>query len=479
MKFARLAILSLFAGLFGMGAYAQPAPERVVNTDIVVIGAGGAGFNAAVTAAQAKAKVIMLEKMPTIGGATIISGGSMNFPDPKLQEPKGIKDSPDIMYRQTLDAGDNRGDPALVRVLADNAPELKQWYESLGLVWADRVFEPFGGLFPRGHNSGATTAGRDYVRVLNDEAKKLGVEIRTNTRAVSLIRDGANGSVYGVKAEDKEGKITFLAKAVVIATGGFSGNVEMRMKYDPRLDKSFHTTANPSGKAVDFNTGDGILMGEHVGAELVGMDYIQLIPWYGGRAIDYVGGDVWVNSEGKRFVNEGGRRDKIADAILAAKGQFCWVITDDQSIKNSTVESKLKTGLIKKANTIEEMAKGMDMDAKVLRATLERYNKFAALKQDPDFGKTTFTQLINKPPYYYGMERENVHFTEGGLHITPRTEVLDVDGKIIPGLYAAGEVTGGVHGDNRAGGNSLAAISVFGRIAGKNAAALVAAGSDE
>lgn len=476
MKFARSKMLSfVLLGLLGVAAQAQQNPERIVSTDVLVIGTGGAGFNTAVTAAQAKVKVIMLEKMPSIGGATIISGGSMNFPDPVLQKPQGIEDSSDLMFQQTLAAGDNRNDPKLVRTLADNAPALKAWYESLGLKWAERVFEPFGGLFPRGHNSGAVNAGRDYIRVLNDAAKKLNVEIRTGTRAVALLRDGSNGAVYGVRAEDEDGKVTFLAKSVVIATGGFSGNVEMRMKYDPRLDASFHTTANPSGKAVAFNTGDGIVMGQHIGANLVGMDYIQLIPWYGGRAIDYVGGDVWVNSDGKRFLNEGGRRDRIADAILAAKGQFCWVITDDQSIKNATVETKLKSGILHKANSVEEMAKVMQVDPKVLQETLDRYNKYAALKQDPDFGKTTFTQLINKAPYYFGIEKENVHFTEGGLQITPNTEVLDIDGKVIPGLYAAGEVTGGVHGTNRAGGNSLAAISVFGRIAGKNAAARAAA----
>ncbi|MDR3764766.1 MAG: flavocytochrome c [Acidobacteriota bacterium] len=479
MKFFRALGFGLSLCMLGGFAFAQQAQERIISTDVVVIGAGGAGYNAAITAAQAKAKVIILEKMPVVGGATIISGGSMNFPDPKLQEPAGIKDSPEIMYKQMLAAGDYRGDPELVKVFTDHAPELRAWYESLGIQWAGRVFEPFGGLYPRGHNTGAVNAGHDYIRVLNDAAKKLGVEVRTNTRAVALLRDGDHGSVYGVKAEDKEGKVTFLAKAVIVATGGFADNVELRMKHDPRLDASFHTTANPTGKGVDFATGDGILMGQNIRADVVGMDYIQMIPWAGGRVTDYVGADIYVNSDGKRFVNEGGRRDRIADGILAQKGHFCWVITDDQSVKGSQLEPGLKAGRVHKANTIEEMAKVMEVEPKVLKETIERYNKFAASKQDPDFGKTTFTQLINKPPYYFGIEHENVHFTEGGLRINVNTEVLDLDGKVIPGLFAAGEVTGGIHGTNRAGGNSLAAISVFGRIAGKNAAGLVSASADE
>lgn len=468
-----LAILCLVSG--GSAFAGQDAPERVMSSDVVVIGAGGAGLNAAVTAAMAKAKVIVLEKQPTVGGATIISGGSMNFPDPQRQEKMGIKDSPDLMYQQVMAAGDYRNDPALVRTMVDNAPDLLGWYESLGIKWADRVFEPFGGLFPRGHNSGAASAGRDYVRVLYNAAKANNVDIRVNTRAVELIRDGASGAVSGVKAVDEDGPITFNAKAVVIASGGFAGNVKMRMKYDPRLNESFRTTANPSGTGPAFNTGDGIMMAQKIGADVVAMDYIQLIPFTGGRVTDYVGADIWLNSDGKRFVNEGGRRDVITEAIMRQKGQMCWVITDEQSVKGATTEGKIRSGVVFKLNTIKEVAEKIGVDPKALQSTMDAYNKMAAQKKDPEFGRTSFTQLINKPPYYVGIERESVHFTQGGLHINPETQVLDLDGNAIPGLFAAGETTGGIHGTNRAGGNSLTAISVFGRIAGKNAAALAQA----
>jgi fumarate reductase flavoprotein subunit/urocanate reductase len=454
---------------------AENAPERVISTDVLVVGAGGAGLNAAITAAMAHAKVIVLEKQPTVGGATIISGGSMNFPDPKRQEKQGIKDSPDLMYEQTLAAGDYRADPALVRTLADNAPGLMSWYESLGVKWDDRVFEPFGGLFPRGHNTGAASAGRDYVRALYEAAKANNVEIRVNTKALELIRDAANGPVSGVRAADEDGPVTFRAKAVVIASGGFAGNVKMRMKYDPRLNETFRTTANPSGTGPAFNTGDGIVMAQKVGADVVGMDYIQLIPFTGGRVTDYVGADIWLNSDGKRFVSEGGRRDVITEALMRQKGQMCWVITDEQSVKGATTEGKIKSGVVFKLNTLKEVAAKIGVDPNVLQSTLDHYNKFAAEKQDPDFGRTTFTQLINKPPYYVGIERESVHFTQGGLRINSQTQVLDLDGNAIPALFAAGETTGGIHGSNRAGGNALTAISVFGRIAGKNAASLAQA----
>ncbi len=473
MKFQPLSLIAIMATLFCLGTTQAFAAGQIYTSDVIIIGGGGAGMAAAVSAAQSGAQVIVLEKLPMIGGHTIISGGSVNAPDPERQKKLGIEDSADLFYEQTLKAGDYRSDPAVVRVFADNANGILTWFEEMGLKWDDRVFEAWGGLYPRGHNSGAAAAGRDYIRVLNTEAKKLGVKIKTNTKVLSLIREDNKDQVLGVKAENKAGEVdTYLGKAVIIASGGFTANVPMRMKYNPRLTDNFRTTANPRGKALDGSTGDGIIMAKKVGADDVGMDYIQLIPFSGGRVIDYVGGDIFVNFDGKRFVNEGGRRDVISDAILSQRGQKMWVITDDQSIKGASLESKLKKKIVYKAETVAEMAEIMNVDAKTLQNTLDRYNKYAKDKQDPDFGKTTFTQTIDKSPYYFGIETADVHFTCGGLRISPKAEVIDVEGNVIPHLYAAGEVTGGVHGTNRAGGNSLTDIFVFGRIAGANAAKL-------
>jgi fumarate reductase flavoprotein subunit/urocanate reductase len=474
--------VALAAAGIGVEAEALLPPRGEIEknaafrTDVLIVGSGGAGMAAAVEASSKGAKVIVLEKLPFIGGHTIISGGSVNAPDPERQAKNGIKgDSPELFTKQTLEAGDFRGDPAVVKVMGDNATAMLRWFESLGLKWDDRVFEAWGGLYPRSQNSGATNAGRDYIRVLNDAAKKNGVVIRTNTKLVRILRDDEDGPVYGVMAATgTAAPQVYLAKAVVIATGGFTANVAMRMAHNPRLDEKFRTTANPTGKGLDGSTGEGIVLAQRIGADAVGMDYIQLIPFSGGRAIDYVGGDIFVNFDGKRFVNEGGRRDAISDAILSQRGQKMWVITDDQSIKGASLKGKLERGIIFKADTIDEMAKKMEVDPKVLKATLDHYNQFGKDKQDPDFGKVTFTQTIDKPPYYFGIETADVHFTCGGVRINPKTEVLDFDGKVIPGLYAAGETTGGVHGTNRAGGNSLTAIFVFGRIAGANAAAAVA-----
>jgi len=470
--------MSLFNGkaallLLSLASLTTRAADRTLQTEVLVVGCGGAGLAAAVSASSTGTKVTVLEKLPVMGGHTIISGGSVNAPDPERQAKLGIKDSPDLFFEQTLKAGDYRSDPALVRVLADNATDMIHWFEQLGLKWDDRVFEAWGGLYPRGHNSGAAAAGKDYIRVLYDNAKKQGVTIRYNTKVLELLREPNGGRVYGVKASARNGDTeTWLAKAVVLATGGFTANIPMRMKYYPRLDEKFRTTANPNGKALDGSTGDGILMAKKVGADDVGMDYIQLIPFSGGRVIDYVGGDIFVNFDGRRFVNEGGRRDAIADAILSQRGQKMWVITDDQSIKGASLQNKLEKGIVFKADTVEAMAARMSVDPAVLKTTLDRYNQYAKDKTDPDFNKTMFTQTIDKAPYYFGIETADVHFTCGGLRIDPKAEVLDLEGKVIPGLFAAGETTGGIHGTNRAGGNSLTTVFVFGRIAGTNAALL-------
>jgi fumarate reductase flavoprotein subunit/urocanate reductase len=463
----RVKILTIAAAVMSIFSVTHAAEY---NYDVVVIGSGGAGLSAAVAASGNGSKVVVLEKLPMIGGHTVISGGSVNAPDPERQEKLGIKDSPKLYAEQTMKAGDYRNNPELVNTLANNASEMIKWFESMGLKWDDRIFEAWGGLYPRSHNTGAAQAGQDYIRVLHNTAKKYHTDIKTNTEVVEIMKD-AKGVVCGVKTKNKKGnEDIYNAKSVVIATGGFTANKRLRQLYDPRLTPDMLTTANPTGKGLDGSTGDGILMGEKIGAATVGMDYMQLIPFAGGRVIDYVGGDIFVSFEGKRIVNEGGRRDVISDAILNQPNHKIWVITDSQSIKGASFEGKLKKGIVFAADNVKQMAEKMGVQPDVLKNTLDRYNKYAALKQDPDFGKTTFTQTIDKPPYYFGIERADIHFSCGGLQINSKAEVIDLDGHNIPGLYAAGEVTGGVHGTNRAGGNALTDIFVFGRIAGTNAA---------
>ena len=260
------------------------------------------------------------------------------------------------------------------------------------------------------------------------------------------------------------------ARAVVLATGGFTANLAMRRQYDPRLHEGLRTTANPEGYSIDGATGDGIRMAEAIGAKTVGMSHIQLIPFIGGRVTDYVGGEVWVNARGERFVNEEAGFRTLYEAILSQPEGRLWTITDSQSRKNASFATKLYTGAVRRADTVEDMAREMDVRPEVLHETLRRYNAFVEKRRDEDFGRTSFTQRIDRPPYYFGEERFAVHFTCGGLSIDERARVLDRANQPIEGLYAAGETTGGIHGRDRLGGNSLTDCFVFGRIAGTNAA---------
>lgn len=472
-------ICGVLAAIFfvALGYTSHAANEQVFKSDVLVIGSGGAGMAAAVSASQNGAKsVTVIEKLPILGGSTNFSGGVLNSPDPKRQNKLGIKDSAELFAKDIMEAGDNMSDPALVKALAENATDTLYWLEGMGVKVNDRLFSKgAGNSAVRSHDTSPKQTGRDYLDVLEAVAKKQGIKAFTETNAatIDIIETKNNGRIMRAVATDPDGnKVIYEAKAIILATGGFGSNKEMRKKYDPRLDDSFFTTNNPKGLSKAGNTGDGIIMAQELRAGVTGMEYIQLLGLSGGQVVNEVGADIFITREGKRFVDEAGRRDVVSAAYLQTPGKMYWVITDSQSKKNATFEGKLKSGEVIKADSVDEMAKGMGIDAKVLKNTLDRYNGFVKNKKDTDFGKTVFAQTIDKAPYYFGKQVQNVHYTMGGLTITPKAEVKDVDGKVIKGLYAAGEVTGGVHGSNRVGGNAVLDIMVYGRIAGKNAAIL-------
>ena len=304
---------------------------------------------------------------------------------------------------------------------------------------------------------------------MNHKARSLSVKVRLRTEAVNLLEK--DGQVMGVRVKDRNGKLTDLeAKDVVIATGGFTANVAMRLKYDSRLDASLFTTANQTGRGFDGSTGDGILMAEKLGAQTVDMDAIQLIPLRGGRLLNYVGGDIYVDSEGKRFIDESKGVKAIAEGYLNLPDRVFWVITDSQSQKSLDLDAKLLAGSVHIADSVSEMAKKMHVSAKVLQETLDRYNRFVEQGEDKDFGKKIFTQKIEKPPFYFGGEQFDIHYSCGGLKINKTCQVIGKADKPIPNLYAVGEVTGGIHGRDRLGGDSLISCFVFGKIAGEEIA---------
>ena len=444
--------------------------EDETKFDLIIIGIGAAGLSVAVSAAQNGVKnILLIDKAAFVGGHSALSGGSVNAVDPELQMKQGIKDSPEFWQRQIMETGEFQSDPILVNTLVNNAQATLQWLREIGIPFDDQVFEAWGGKFQRAHSAGQKRSGMTYVRIMNHKARSLGVKVRLRTEAVSLIEK--DGQVIGVKVKDRNRKLIDLeAKDVVIATGGFTANVPMRLKYDRRLDATLFTTANQTGRGFDGSTGDGILMAEKLGAQTVDMDAIQLIPLRGGRLLNYVGGDIFVDREGKRFVDESKGVKAIGEAYLNLPDRVFWVITDSQSQKSLDLDAKLLSGTVRMADSVLEMAKKMHVSPKILQDTLNRYNRFAEQGEDKDFGKKIFTQKIDKPPFYFGREQFDIHYSCGGLKINKTCQVIGKADKPVPNLYAVGEVTGGIHGRDRLGGDSLISCFVFGKIAGEEIA---------
>ncbi|MCB4212059.1 flavocytochrome c [Lactiplantibacillus plantarum] len=456
----------------------EPKIAKTNNYDVVVVGSGGGGFAVAIEAKQAGKKVAIIEKMPTVGGNTLISGGEMNAPGNWVQKRLGIKgDSVASYYKDTMKGGDNLGDPAMVHILANNALGSAKWLrDDIHVKFLNDQLFQFGGhsykraLIPVGHT------GQELVTKLNAKAKSLNIPIYVNMRAKSLIKK--DGRITGVKAQ-YQGKrnITFKAKnAVILTTGGFGSNVKMRTKYNKEFDKRYKSTDTAG------TTGDGIIMAQQAGAKLTNMKYIQTYPIASPKtgmisllADTRFDGAILVNQKGQRFVEELERRDVISKAILKQPGGYTYQIWNDKidGISKTKAAHKaeynelIKEHLLYKADTIDELAKDVNMDPAALKATITKVNRYAKTGNDKDFHHRAGLVSLAKGPYYIEKAVPSVHHTMGGLVINKQTQVLNTDGQTIPGLYAAGELTGVIQGSNRLGGNAIADIITFGRIAGK------------
>ena len=454
---------------------------KTSNYDVVVVGAGGAGFSAAITAKAAGANVVLLEKMPAVGGNSLISGAEMNVAKNWVQPKLGINDdSPELHATDTFKGGDGKGDMKVINVMTHQALDAAKWCRDyLGVQFEDDNLFFFGGhsrkraLIPVGHT------GTEFIAKFQAKADELGIPVITNMKAEELIKD-KDGRVVGVKATMDGAEYTFNAKGgVVLATGGFGANPEMVKKYNPKIDERFKTTDAPG------TTGEALYMAERAGAELVNMGYIQTYPICDpiSGAIELIAdarfdGAIMLNQEGKRFVEELQRRDVLSEAILNQTGRYCWVLWNDNIGKISNTvkahaneyEAFTKQGIMATCDDLKCIADFTKIPFDQLQATVKRVTDMAGKGNDKDFKHRAGLMDMSQGKYYVIKAVPSTHHTMGGVRINEKAEALTADGKVIPGLWAAGEVTGVTHGTNRLGGNAYTDIIVFGRIAGEAAA---------
>ena len=450
-------------------AEAGEREEKEIETDVVVVGAGGAGMSAAITVHEAGKSVVILEKMPYVGGNTTKATGGMNAAETHYQAEAGIEDSVDQFVQDTMAGGKNINNPDLVRAMAENSAAGIDWLDSIGAPLPKVSFSG-GAANARIHApADGSGVGGYLVEAFSKKLAELGIEPMLNTRATELLT-AEDGTVCGVKAESQDAVYTIRAKSVVLASGGFGANEEMYCRYRPDLRGT--VTTNAPGA-----TGDGIVMAQAVGADLVDIEQIQLHPTVEQTTsmliTEGVRGDgaILVNQEGRRFINEMKTRDVVSAAELEQPGCYAYVIFD-QHLRDGlkAIEKYVKNGLTVQADTPEELAKLIGCDPETFCKTLSDWNGYVAAKNDAEFGRETGMEAdLSVAPYYAIKVAPGIHHTMGGVKIDTLTQVIDTEGRVIPNLYACGEVTGGVHGGNRIGGNAVADIVVFGRIAGAQA----------
>ena len=462
-------------------AAAAPVERTPVtlDCDVVVVGAGGAGLTASVLATQQGQKVILLEKMPFVGGNSLRAEGGMNAAGTNLEKELGLDDSTvENFTEDTLRLGHYLADPELVRTLAENSSDAIEWLKTVDASFTG--VKATGGCEGRKYlhqPEGGVAVGEYLVAKLKTQVEKLGIDVRVNTKATEILMD--NGQAVGVLAEDAEHTYTINAKSVVLTTGGFGANFELMASFDPSLANA--VTTNHSGAQ-----GDGIMMAQAIGADTVDMDQIQLHPTVIQSDGSLVSesfrslGAIVVNTQGKRFVNDLAGRDVVSQAELKQPDGYCFIIFDQNLVDHLALSKRfIDGGYTISGKTYEELAKNMGLSAEAQQNfvnTMNTWNQSVANGIDEEFGRNNgMDDDLSTAPYYAIKIAPGIHHTMGGIKINTNAEVIGTDGSVIPGLFAAGEVTGGIHGGNRVGGNAVCDFIVFGRIAGKSASEFVGA----
>ncbi|MFN8147557.1 MAG: flavocytochrome c [Candidatus Nanopelagicales bacterium] len=460
----------------------QPLSQVLSETgrpDVLVLGAGQAGLTAAVAAAQQGARVLVLEKLPHPGGSTAMSSGLTAYAGTDEQRALGIEDSPEALKADILATGQHRNDEALVDVYCREQLTTYRWLKELGVEYG-HVHAASGQSVPRSH---ATDPSR-MIDTLARRAEELGVRIIFGVRAFQLLVD--DGAVTGVLVENGGALVEVEAGSVVIATGGFSRNLELLDRFVPQMVHAIHG-GSPGSE------GDGLLMAWKAGADFRDTPYVKGTfgihpgddPRENGTGILAVyKGAIAVDVRGRRFTDESKPYKEIGDACLALPEHVAWQVFDQQTMDKDDPEvhiywfsGRLATGLLEKADTVEELAERIGVPADELRRTVDDYNAAVRGERADQFGRTSLSGTSEPPteisqgPFYAHLSGASVLATYCGLTVDAETQVLDVYGEPIPGLYAAGEVTGGFHGAGYVTGTSVGKSGVFGRLSGLAAAA--------
>lgn len=451
--------------------YTDPS-ELKASYDVVIVGGGGAGMTAAIQAHDKGANVAIFEKMPIAGGNTTKSSGGMNASETKFQQKQGIVDSNEKFYQETLKGGGGTNDPQLLRYFVDHSAEAIDWLDSIGITLSNITYS--GGMsVKRIHRpADGSAVGTYLVPRLEKNVGERNIPFFVNADVQSLTE--SNGQVDGIKVKLDGKNKTVKAKAVIVTTGGFGANAKMVEKYQPDLKGYVNTNA-------DGSQGDGIKMITKVDGATVDLDQIQIHPTVvqknGMLVSEAVRGEgaILVNKNGKRFFNEMETRDKVSAAEMKQPGKFAYIVFDDAlGDRAKQIAFYKEQGFVVEGKTIAELAKKLKIDPKTFEKTMSDWNKVVETKKDTEFGRTTAMEnKLEKAPYYAIKIAPGIHHTMGGVKINTLTQVLNKKSAPITGLYAAGEVTGGLHGNNRIGGNAVADIIIFGRQAGTQAAAFV------
>ena len=441
------------------------------STDIVIIGSGGAGLSSAITATEKGAKVIVLEKMAYFGGNSNRSEGEMNAAGTKQQKAHDITDdTPERFAADTIRGGHGLNDPALVKALTENAASAEEWLLDLGAHFCHRMGRGGGQTRARGHGPcDGSPVGIEIMRVLGERADKDHIDMRLNNRVTKILMK--NGKVSGVQVKTPKGMETINAKAVILATGGFGANHKMVEKYRPEL-KGFSTTNHPGA------TGDGIILAQQVGAGLTDIEQIQIHPTVikkNGALISEsmrARGGFLLNKNGKRFTNELLTRDVVSANELKQPGGIAYLVIDNSIYsKNKMAQNYTAEKLMTKCDTIADVAKLIGVDEKVVQASFDQYHKAFDNKKDDLFGRPEMLIRMDQAPYFVAEVTPGIHHTMGGLLINTKAQVISSKThQPIPGLYAGGEITGGVHGASRLGTVAVLDALTFGMVAGENIA---------